>query len=132
MRKRWENILTKYFINNKGWITFNCTLQEYLAQAWNGGIFRDEPTDEVIQEFAEYNGLNVGDTKVARQFFNKYCDECEKRIKDKTTLAMNMKFHGRDVSKFLCKKCFKKLYEMDDDKWNKYVESFKRDGCALF
>ena len=60
------------------------------------------------------------------------CDECEKRIKDKTTLAMNMKFHGRDVSKFLCKKCFKKLYEMDDDKWNKYVESFKRDGCALF
>ena len=45
---------------------------------------------------------------------------------------MNMKFHGRDVSKFLCKKCFKKLYEMDDDKWNKYVESFKRDGCALF
>lgn len=110
----------------------NCTIDEYLTQAWNGGTFRDEPTDEVIQEFAEYNGLNVGDTKVARQYFNKYCDECEKRIKDKTTLAMNMKFHGRDVSKFLCKKCFKKLYKMDDDKWNKYVESFKRDGCALF
>lgn len=132
MRKRWENILTEYFINNKGWITFNCTLQEYLTQAWNGGTFRDEPTEEVIREFAEYNGLNVGDTKVARQYFNKYCDECEKRIKDKTTLAMNMKFHGRDISKFLCKKCFKKLYEMDDEKWNMYVESFKRDGCALF
>lgn len=130
--ERWRNILKEDFIANKKWIIMNCTIDEYLTQAWNGGTFRDEPTDEVIQEFAEYNGLNVGDTKVARQYFNKYCDECEKRIKDKTTLAMNMKFHGRDVSKFLCKKCFKKLYEMDDDKWNKYVESFKRDGCALF
>lgn len=130
--ERWRNILKEDFIANKKWIIMNCTIEEYLTQAWNGGTFRDEPTDEVIQEFAEYNGLNVGDTKVARQYFNKYCDECEKRIKDKTTLAMNMKFHGRDVSKFLCKKCFKKLYEMDDDKWNKYVESFKRDGCALF
>ena len=130
--ERWRNILKKDFITNKKWIIMNCTIDEYLAQAWNGGTFRDEPTDAVIQEFAEYNGLNVGDTKVARQYFNKYCDECEKRIKDKTTLAMNMKFHGRDVSKFLCKKCFKKLYEMDDDKWNKYVESFKRDGCVLF
>lgn len=130
--ERWRNILKEDFIANKKWIIMNCTINEYLTQAWNGGTFRDEPTDAVIQEFAEYNGLNVGDTKVARQYFNKYCDECEKRIKDKTTLAMNMKFHGRDVSKFLCKKCFKKLYEMDDDKWNKYVESFKRDGCALF
>lgn len=130
--ERWRNILKEDFIANKKWIIMNCTIDEYLTQAWNGGTFRDKPTDEVIQEFAEYNGLNVGDTKVARQYFNKYCDECEKRIKDKTTLAMNMKFHGRDVSKFLCKKCFKKLYEMDDDKWNMYVESFKRDGCALF
>lgn len=132
MRKRWEDILTDYFISNKMWISMNCTLDEYINQAWNGGAFRAEPTKEVIEEFARYNGLDVGDTKVARQYFNKYCDECKKRIKDKTTLAMNMKFHGRDVSKFLCKKCFKKLYEMDDDKWNKYVESFKRDGCALF
>lgn len=130
--ERWRNILKKDFIENKKWIIMNCTIDEYLTQAWNGGTFRDEPTEEVIQEFAEYNGLNVGDTKVARQYFNKYCDECEKKIKDKTTLAMNMKFHGRDVSKFLCKKCFKRLYEMDDDKWDMYVESFKRDGCALF
>ena len=132
MRDRWENILKEDFIKNKKWIIMNCTLDEYINQAWNSGVFRDEPTDEVIQEFAEYNGLDVGDTKVARQYFNKYCDECEKRIKDKTTLAMNMKFHGRNTTKFLCKKCFKKLYQMDDDKWNMYVESFKRDGCALF
>ena len=45
---------------------------------------------------------------------------------------MNMKFHGREIDKFLCKKCFMKLYEMDEAKWNWWIETFKRDGCALF
>jgi hypothetical protein len=25
-----------------------------------------------------------------------------------------------------------KLYEMDEAKWNWWIETFKRDGCALF
>ncbi len=132
MRKRWESILREYFLKNKGWLIFNCTIDEYLTRAWNGGTFRDEPTQEVIDEFAKYNGLDAGDTSVAKQYFNKSCSDCNKRIKDKTTLAMNMKFHGREITRFLCKKCFKKLYEMDEDKWNYYVAAFKRDDCALF
>ena len=139
MRARWENILREYFIKNKMWITFNCTLEEYVNQAWNGGAFREEPTKEVIEEFAKYNGLDVGDTKVAEQYFNKYCDNgCTnkngkpKKIKDRNTISMNMKFHGREIDKFLCKKCFMKLYEMDEAKWNWWIETFKRDGCALF
>lgn len=130
--ERWRNILRDDFINNRKWLIMNCTIDEYLTQAWNGGTFRDEPTQEVIDEFAEYNGLEIGDTSVAKQYFNKSCSDCNKRIKDKTTLAMNMKFHGREITRFLCKKCFKKLYEFDDDKWNYYVAAFKRDGCALF
>lgn len=130
--KRWRNILQDDFINHHKWLIMNCTIEEYLTQAWNGGTFRDEPTQEVINEFAKYNGLSIGGTSVARQYFNKSCSECSKRIKDKTTLAMNMKFHGREITKFLCKKCFKNLYEMDEDKWNYYVAAFKRDGCALF
>lgn len=130
--ERWRNILRDDFINNRKWLIMNCTIDEYLTQAWNGGTFRDEPTQEVIDEFARYNGLDVGDTSVAKQYFNKSCSDCSKRIKDKTTLAMNMKFHGREITRFLCKKCFKKLYEMDEDKWDYYVTAFKRDGCALF
>ena len=139
MRNRWENILREYFIDNKMWITFNCTVDEYVNQAWNGGTYREEPTKEVIEEFARYNGLDVGDAKVAAQYFNKYCSNgCKsksgkmKKIKDRDTISMNMKFHGREINKFLCKKCFMKLYEMDEAKWKWWIERFKQDGCALF
>ena len=139
MRARWEEILRDDFIKNKKWIVMNCTLEEYLNTGWNGGAVREEPTREVIEEFARYNGLDVGDTKVAEQYFNKYCSEgCKtqsgkpKKIKDRNTISMNMKFHGREIDKFLCKKCFMKLYEMDEAKWNWWIETFKRDGCALF
>ena len=36
----------------------NCTINEYLTQAWNGGTFRNEPTQEVIDEFVEYTGID--------------------------------------------------------------------------
>lgn len=139
MRARWENILREDFIKNKKWIVMNCTLEEYINQAWNGGVFRTEPTKEVIDEFSKYNKLDIGDTKVAKQYFNKYCaNGCKsksgklKKIKDRNTISMNMKFHGREIDKFLCKKCFMKLYDMNEDRWNWYVERFKQDGCALF
>lgn len=136
MRKRWEDILKKDFINNKKWIVMNCTIDEYINQAWNGTIFREEPTEEVIKEYAENEGLDI---KIAAKYFNKYCyNGCTNRknkplkIKDKNTLAMNMKFHGRDTEKFLCKKCFMNMYDMNEEKWNKYIQDFKMSGCALF
>ena len=104
MRNRWESILKDYFIRNKGWITFNSTINEYLTQAWNGGAYRDEPTKEVIEEFAQFNNLKVD---IAENYFNKYCENgCKsksgkvKKIKDKQVLAMNMKLHGRNTNKF--------------------------------
>ena len=139
MRARWEDILRDDFIKNKKWIVMNCTLEEYLNQAWNGGAFREEPTKEVIEEFARYNSLYEGDTKVAEQYFNKYCaNGCKsksgkpKKIKDKEVLAMNMKLHGRDISKFLCKKCLMNMHEMTNENWDKQVEEFKKQGCDLF
>lgn len=136
MRNRWEEILKNDFINNKKWLIMNCTIEEYINIAWNGGTYREEPTKEVVEEFAEYSGL---DTDVAEKYFNKYCSNgCKsnsgklKKIKDKDVISMNMKFHGRHIDKFLCKKCFMKLYDMDESKWNWWIQSFKRDGCALF
>ena len=136
MRARWEAILKDDFLQNKKWIVMNCTLEEYLNQAWNGGVFRDEPTEEVVKEYAEYNGIDVN---VARQYFNKYCaNGCKsqtgklKKIKDKNTLGMNMKFHGREVNKFYCKKCLMKMHNLDEEMWNEMIEKFKAQGCALF
>ena len=136
MRNRWENILREDFISNSKWLVMNCTVDEYINQAWNGGVFRNEPTKEVIEEYAKYSNL---DEKIAAQYFNKYCDNgCKsqsgklKRIKAKDVIGMNLKYHGRDISKFYCKKCLMKMYNMDEEKWNKQVESFKQSGCDLF
>lgn len=136
MRNRWENILKEDFISGKKWITLNCTLNEYVNQAWNGGVFRDEPTDEVINEYAEYNHIDVN---VAKQYFNKYCfNKCKsqtgklKKIKAKDVISMNLKYHGRETNKFYCKKCLMNMYDMDETKWKTEIEKFKLQGCELF
>lgn len=129
MRSRWENILREDFIENKKWIIMNCTIEEYLTQAWNGGTFRDEPTDEVVQEFAEYTGIDI---VVVSQYFNKECCNCNKRIKHKQVLSMNLKMHGRNVNKFFCKKCLMKEFNWNDEDWDSQIETFKKQGCALF
>ena len=129
MRQRWEDILREDFIDNKKWIVMNCTIDEYINQSWNGGIFRNEPTKKVIEEYAEYNNL---DFAIAERYFNKYCIDCSKKIKSKDAIGMNLKLHGRNVNKFYCKKCLMKMYGMDKDKWNDEVKKFKQQGCDLF
>lgn len=129
MRNRWESILQTHFINNKEWITFNCTLDEYITQAWNGGVFRDEPTQEVIDEFCKYNNLTES---VALQYFNKSCDNCKRRIKHKNVLSMNLKMHGRNINKFYCKKCLMKEFGWSQQQWDNQIESFRNQGCELF
>lgn len=131
MRKRWMDIIEDDFIKNNKWLIMNCTLKEYYT-CWNGGTFRTEPTNEVVQEFADYHSISF---EVAKPFFGHTCDKCTgkkpKKIKDKDALAMNMKFIGR-TGKYLCKKHLKEYLAIDDEKWNEYIESFKQQGCNLF
>lgn len=127
--ERWQEILQDDFIENNKWIVMNCTLKEYKT-CWNGGVFREEPTEDVINEFAEYNKLNYD---VAKNYFNHTCTKCKKakKIKDKEVLAMNMKLLGR-TSKKMCKKHLKEFLSMSEDEWKEQVESFKASGCSLF
>lgn len=130
---RWRNILKEDFIKHNRWLIMNCTLDEYLKIAWPGGSYRTEPTEEVIQEFADYSGL---DFEIAKKYFNKTC--CNSihnrvvKIKDKNTLAMNMKYFGRNLEKFQCKRCLMRELNMTEDYWNKRIKSFKSQGCQLF
>lgn len=107
-----------------------------MQGAWTGGLFRKEPSKEVIREFSEYKKITY---EVASKYFEKYCDNgCKSRrgnllkIKDKNTLAMNLKVFGRNTEKFLCKKCLIESFNIDEVQWNKYIEDFKRNGCNLF
>ena len=127
--KRWQTILDKDFTNNHKAIIMNCTKSEYKLKAWNGGVFRKEPTEEVIKEFADENKLDIN---IAEKYFSHVCESCSKRIKSKEVLAMNMKFFGRNTTKFYCKKDLMKLLEMTKEKWIENVNSFKDQGCNLF
>ena len=136
MRKRWEDILREDFVSNEKWTVINSTVDEYINQAWNGGAFRKEPTQEVIDEFAKYKGI---DSKLAEQYFQKYCangcKSCsgkQRKIKDTTLIAMNLKLHGRNVSKFYCKKCLMKMHNMTEEDYQNQVNEFKKQGCDLF
>jgi len=56
----------------------------------------------------------------------------KKKIKEKDVIGMNLKYHGRNINKFYCKKCLMKIYGWDDDKWVDEVNKFKQQGCTLF
>ena len=128
--QRWRDILKEDFITNEKWIVMNCTIDEYQTQAWNGGTFRDEPTDQIINEFSQYTGI---DKSVATQYFNKPCCGCgKKKIKHKEVLSMNLKLHGRNTNKFYCKKCLMKQYDWTSEIWDKQIDEFKMQGCELF
>jgi phosphoadenosine phosphosulfate reductase len=127
--ERWNQLLIDYFTSKELWIALHCTLQQFLNGGWKLGVFTNEPSDKVIQEFAEYKGL---DYQVAQRFFNHTCIECGKKINRSQVIAMNLKLNGRQTNIFYCKKCLKKQYGMDENTWNKYVEDFKRQGCDLF
>lgn len=126
--ERWQNILIDDFRENNKDLIMNCTEQEYLT-CWNGGRLREDPTDEVIQQFAERNDLDV---EIAKRYFGHKCEECEKKIKDKDTIGMNMKFRGRKIQNMYCKKHLKEKLGLTEDDWNNFVKRFKDEGCELF
>ncbi len=136
MFTRWREILREDFIRQNKWLIMNCTAEEYVTKAWNGGVYRAEPTEEVIREYAEHTGLSF---ETASKYFGKYCaNGCLNkrrqplRIKDKETLAMNMKLFGRDINRFLCKKCLMKEFDWNEEQWAAKVADFKQQGCQLF
>lgn len=129
MRKRWINTLDKDFIEGMRWAKLNCTQQEYHV-CWNGGLYRPEPTEEVIKEFMDYKGLT--DRNIALQYFNKICCECGKNVRQNDVLAMNLKLHGRNTNKIYCKKCLMKELGMSKEEWDSNVAGFKSQGCTLF
>lgn len=127
--ERWHNILSEDFRNGQKWCRLNCTEAEYHLN-WNGGVVRENPTDEVIKEFMGYKGFDNED--LARQYFTKTCKSCGKKVYKKNEVAMNLKYHGRNTNTFFCRKCFMKQMNWDKEKWNEQVESFKKQGCTLF
>ncbi|HBJ1650351.1 TPA: phosphoadenosine phosphosulfate reductase family protein [Clostridium botulinum] len=124
---RWNEILKKDFKNNKKATIMNCTEKEY-CKCWNGGVYRSKPTEEVINEFAEQQNLNIN---IAKKYFNKTCLDCGKKIK-KDDVALSMKYYGRNIENFKCIKCLSKDLNVTTKELKVKIQEFKDDGCVLF
>lgn len=129
MYNRWHNILEEDFVKHEKWCVLNCTIEEY-HRYWNGGVVHEQPTKEVVQEFMDHK--EIQDTDLATQYFNKLCNSCGKSIRHKDTIAMNLKYHGRNTKTFYCKKCLMKMLGFNKKQWDEMIESFKDQGCTLF
>lgn len=128
-RERWMKILEKDFLDNVKWNRLNCTLNEYLQFAWNGGMVRDEPTVEVIDEMQEYKG--IADREVVKRYFNQTCHNCGKKIK-KDEVGLSFKFFGTDTDRFYCMKCMSKGLNLSKDKLKEVAKMHKNRDCVLF
>lgn len=62
---------------------------------------------------------------------NKKCS-CGSTEFDGDTVAMNLKYYGRNCTKLFCKKCFQENMNMNEDEWISNIENFKMQGCQLF
>ena len=97
----WKSILSTIFMRDGLAINMNCTLQEFLDGAWKAGIVREEPTDEVIQEFADFKDISF---EQAKKYFKANRCSCGKRL-SKDVIALNMKLLGRNTEGRMCLKC---------------------------
>jgi phosphoadenosine phosphosulfate reductase len=125
--KRWQEILRQDFLDNQKWPVLNCTLDEYLNGAWKAGMVREEPTDEVVKEFADHKGIEVD---VARRYFNQQCN-CGKKV-NKNEAALSMKYLGRNTKQIMCMSCLSKCLDRDKTQLRQDIKEFKKQGCSLF
>ena len=126
--KKWKTILKKRFIEDGIAININCTLQEFLDGAWKAGIVRENPTEEIIKEFANYRNISI---EQAEKYFKTNRCDCGKRL-SKDMIALNMKLLGRNTNARMCLKCLAEFVESDKKELKKQIEHFKDRGCELF
>ena len=128
--QRWRDFLRKDFAQEQRWTKLNCTTDEYVKEAWCGGLYRPEPTDEVINEFMTYKGID--DRSVAQRYFNKTCAECGKNIRQYDVVGMNLKLRNRLTDNLYCKKHLQAALDITNEQWKDMIEKFKSQGCDLF
>ena len=127
--ERYHNKIEEDFTTNEKWCRINCTKDEYHLN-WNGGLVRKEPNDEVIDEFMKYKKFD--NKELALQYFSKKCTSCKKSVYKKNEIAMNLKLFGRNIDKFLCKRCLSKQMGWKQKDWDEEVSLFKQQNCSLF
>ena len=129
-----EKAITKNYeiynvLTNLGW-----SLQEWKGGQWkepcskNNSFLKRKPTEENIAEFAKIKGL---DCETAKKYFGRSCETCGKSVTE-NDIAMSLKMFGRNTNRILCKKCFLKELDIDNDRYMDMMRGFRSQGCNLF
>lgn len=126
--KNWKKLIGEIFVSQGLAINMNCTLDEFLNGAWKAGIVREEPTDEVIEDFAKHKGIDI---EQAKKYFKKNRCSCGKRL-SKDMIGLNMKLLGRNTEGRMCLKCLAEFMNTDVKSLKNQIEEFKSTGCNLF
>lgn len=126
---KWDKLIGDIFERDGLAINLNCTKEEFLKGGWKGGLFRELPTREVIQEFAD--SKNIEYIKAEKYFKSNKCNVCGKRI-TKDMIALNMKLLGRETNERMCLKHLAEFQEVDIKILKEDIGNFKKQGCNLF
>ncbi|MGL6132097.1 MAG: phosphoadenosine phosphosulfate reductase family protein, partial [Fusobacteriaceae bacterium] len=126
--RNWKKLIGDIFVEQGFAINMNCTKQEFIDGAWKAGIVRTQPTDEVVQDFADNKGI---DFEQAKKYFKSNRCSCGKRL-SKDMIGLNMKILGRNTGARMCLKCLAEFQETDVKSLKKQIAEFKADGCGLF
>lgn len=127
MYNRWHEILEKDFIENKKAPILNCTLQEY-HYCWNGSAIREEPTEEVREEFSRLSGLS---REISDKYFVRECSDCGGKLK-KFDVPLSLKLYGRNIERYKCTKCLMSDFDITANQVREMYKDFKKQGCSLF
>lgn len=124
--KRWQAILEEDFKKNVRWLKLNCTLEEYLKGAWRkAALVRRKPNDAVIEEFANYKGI---DKKLARKYFGTFCS-CGAALSAQD-VGLSLRLFGD--SALLCSDCLSIMLGTTKSQLDDQVHFYRSMGCGLF
>lgn len=127
--QQWQKLLEYVFKEGGFSINLNCTLQEFLGGWWRNGVKRDEPTEEVIEEFCKFK--NISREEAMKYFSVNRCTKCGGRL-SKDMIALNMKLFGHSTNSRICLKCLARDLGTSKKELKKMIEEFKEQGCKLF
>ena len=129
-----EKAIAKNYENCNVLMNLGWSLQEWKDGQWkepcskNNSFLKRKPTEENIAEFAKIKGL---DCETAKKYFGRSCETCGKSVTE-NDIAMSLKMFGRNTNRILCKKCFLKELDIDNDRYMDMMRGFRSQGCNLF
>ncbi len=127
--KHWEAVLEYVFKKRKLWTRLYCTVGEFKLNFGGGRApDRDDPPEEVINEFMSYMKFTREDSM--KYFDNSKCD-CGKPISS-DIISLNRKLNGRNTTQFKCLRCLASDLGVKQKELKGRITEFKEQGCGLF